>query len=203
MELWHYKDLNLTLAFTWYPETSPVGGWGTTKFPLVDTKEGTVPGMSAAVFRVSAWMDFFRSYIQENHAWSVPKIPNAVIFNFGLHFVTQIDPLMYEILLRNMLLQLRSEFPKSDTKLIWRNTAYTHFDAERLPKDWGCRCYGRVEVLNDVAGSLVSALNISTLDFAAISATRADAAPDNRHYSVGNVRATYNNILLEYLDEHL
>ena len=60
-----------------------------------------------------------------------------------------------------------------------------------------------MEVLNEVAASLISALNITILDFAEISATRADAAPDNRHYSKSNVKATYNNILLRYLDNHL
>lgn len=202
MELWHYGDLNLTLAYSWYPESYPVGGRASTNFPLVDQEEGSVHEVTIAHFHVSTWMSFLRSYIKEQ-SFSVSNNPDAVIFNFGLHFVTQIDPPIYEILLRNMLLNLRSEFPETETKLIWRSTAYTHFDTEKLANGWNCRCYGRVEVLNEVAAGLISSLNVTVLDFAEISAARADAAPDNRHYSKGNVRATYNNILLRYLDNHL
>ena len=200
MELWYYTDLNVTLAYTWYPENYPVGGGWTTNFPLVDSEKGSVPAISVAHFHVAEWISFLRNYMSKQPFLPAHFYPDAVIFNFGLHFASQLDPPIYEILLRNMLLRLRSEFPRSETKLIWRSTAYTHFDSTDLPEGWKCRCPGRIEVLNDVAAGLVSALDIPTVDFTEISATRADAAPDNRHYTLSNVRATYNNILLNHLD---
>lgn len=94
MELWYYGDLNLTLAYTWYPEQYPVGGWDNTKFPLVDP-EGSAPGISTAKFRVSTWLSFLTSFMNANPLFSTSSLPDAVIFNFGLHFTQQIDPPIY------------------------------------------------------------------------------------------------------------
>lgn len=127
--------------------------------------------------------------------------PAAVIYNFGLHFATQLDPPLYYILLRHQFLTLMQEFP--GLPILWRSTGFTHFEEKHLPSKWNCRTPVRIQILNEISDKLVNALGLHTIDFQKLTAARPDATPDNRHYSLDNVRASYNSLLLTKLAEIL
>lgn len=203
MDIYYYSGLHLTLTFTWFPERYPVGGWQDTAYPLIDEDSNAIPKIRIAGFNVHVWVAYLRAHMQASKALSSFQYPNAVVFNFGLHFATQLDPLIYELVLRNIVLRLRASFPIEQTLLVWRSTGYTHVDIPALPTDWRCQTPERIEVMNEVASSVMNGLDVPIVDFAELSSTRSDAAPDNRHYSQGNVRATYNNVLLDFFDQRL
>lgn len=200
MELFYCADLNLTMTFTFYPDSAPVGGFKTSRFPLVNESTNAIDPARNVTFALPQYLSMFHMAMRRTPGVPHYSTPDAVVFNFGLHYISQFDSPMYGILLRHMLMVVQQEFPPP-VKLFWRTTAYTHFEKSKLAEKWGCRTPVRTEAMNDLAGHLVEAMGIETLDFRALSAARADATPDNRHFSLDNVRATYNNILLNRLHD--
>lgn len=201
MQLYYCPALNLTVTFVFYPDSFPVGGFKSTRFPLVDEATNSIHASANVTFKIHEWSTFLVQGMQRHPEIPQYSTPDAVIFNFGLHYATPLDPPLYEILLRHMFMRLREEFPNnSKTVLLWRSTAWTHFEKEKLVAKWNCRTPVRTQIMNEISNKLVIALGIESIDFEELTAARSDATPDNRHYSHGNVRATYNNLLLNKLN---
>jgi hypothetical protein len=212
MHLFHCPSLNVTISFTYFPDFYPVSGSGQTRFPLVDPPTKSIPSLTKISFDLPSWLKHLKVVMasSDNIIPSFTK-PDALVLNFGLHFAAQLDPPIYEMIVRHLLLVVRNEFPlllnrkqgaspdQSHGYLLWRTTALTHFEEDDLAGAWSCRSPERTQLENEIAAGVVEAAGLDIIDFAQLSATRADAAPDNRHYSKGNVKATYNNLLLHKL----
>jgi hypothetical protein len=208
MQLYYCPSLNLTLSFVFYPDSFPVGGFKNTRFPLISEEDNAIAASTNVTFKVPEWTTYLKSAMKRHPVIPSHSYPNAVIFNFGLHFATPLDPPLYTVLLRNMFMMLREQFPSdASTKLVWRSTAWTHFEKEKLALKWNCRTPVRTQIMNELSNKLVEALGDNGIDgivdFQEITAARADATPDNRHFSDGNVQATFNNLLLNKLDQIL
>jgi len=199
MQLFYCSRLNFTLSFTFFPDSFPVGGFKNTRYPLVNELTNSIDAAHNVTFALPHCVKMFHKAIRSTEGVPKFQFPDAVVFNFGLHYATPLDPPLYVVLLRHMLSVIRQEFPVQTT-LIWRSTAYTHFEKKALALKWNCRTPVRTELLNELSSKVVEALGIEVLDYQALTAARPDATPDNRHYSLGNVRATFNNILLNRLN---
>jgi len=207
MKLYHCPSLNVTLSFVFYPDSFPVGGFKNTRFPLVKEQDNAIAASSNVTFKVPEWTTYLTAAMKKHPDVPSHTSPDAVVFNFGLHFATPLDPPLYTVLLRHMLTMLREQFPsESPTKLLWRSTAWTHFEKEKLAQKWNCRTPVRSQIMNEISSKLVDAMGNAVdgiVDFQELTASRADATPDNRHFSDGNVRATFNNLLLNKLNDVL
>lgn len=200
MHLFYCPSLNATISFTYFPDFYPVSGSGQTRYPLIDSTTKSIPSLNKISFDLPTWLHHLRT-VMASTSNSIPPFvrPDALVLNFGLHFVAQMDPPIYEMIVRHMLMVLRTEFPSEGSKLFWRTTALTHFEEDDLAGAWSCRSPERTQLANEIVIKLAQSAGLDVMDFAQLSAPRADAAPDNRHYSRGNVKATYNNLLLHKL----
>jgi hypothetical protein len=206
MQLYYCPSLNLTFSFVFYPDSFPVGGYKNTRFPLISEEDNAIAASANVTFKVPEWTSYLKAAMKRHPGIPSHSYPDAVLFNFGLHFATPLDPPLYSVLLRHMLMMLREQFPSdSPTKLLWRSTAWTHFEEKKLALKWNCRTPVRTQIMNEISNTLVEALGRvdGVVDFQELTGARADATPDNRHFSDGNVRATFNNLLLNKLDEVL
>jgi hypothetical protein len=207
MQLYHCPSLNVTFSFVFYPDSFPVGGYKNTRFPLINEDDNSIAAASNVTFKVPEWTMYLKGAMKGHPEVPSHTSPDAVVFNFGLHFATPLDPPLYTALLRHMLMMLREQFPSNlATKLLWRSTAWTHFETEKLASKWNCRTPVRTQVMNEISNKLVDAMGSAVdgiVDFQELTAARADATPDNRHFSDGNVRATFNNLLLNTLNDVL
>ena len=201
MQLIHCHRLNVTLAFSFYPDYFPTGGSKETRFPLVDQDRNQIETLNNVSFGALDWSEHLKRAMASKRDMPSHDMPSVVVFNFGLHYATPLDPPLYSIFLRHQLMTLRTIF--DGIPLLWRSTGFTHFESETLPKKWNCRTPTRTLIINEVSDRLVRTLGLETVDFQALSAARPDAAPDNRHYSLGNVRGTYNSLLLRKLSNIL
>ena len=206
MQLYHCPSLNLTFSFVFYPDSFPVGGFKNTRFPLISEEENSIAAAANVTFKVPEWTTYLKAAMKRHPGIPSHTYPHAVVFNFGLHFATPLDPPLYTVLLRHMFMMLREQFPSdSPTKLLWRSTAWTHFEKEKLALKWNCRTPVRTQIMNELSNKLTESMGTvdGIVDFQELTAARADATPDNRHFSDGNVRATFNNLLLNKLNDVL
>ncbi|KAG7671696.1 hypothetical protein Ndes2526B_g07414 [Nannochloris sp. 'desiccata'] len=207
MQLYHCPSLNLTFSFVFYPDSFPVGGYKNTRFPLINEEDNSIAAASNVTFKVPEWTTYLKAAMKKHPGVPSHTFPDAVVFNFGLHFATPLDPPLYTVLLRHMLMMLREQFPSgSRTKFLWRSTAWTHFEKEKMALKWNCRTPIRTQIMNEISNKLVDAMGTGVdgiVDFQELTAARADATPDNRHFSDGNIRATFNNLLLNKLNDVL
>jgi hypothetical protein len=206
MQLYHCPSLNLTLSFVFYPDSFPVGGYKNTRFPLISEEDNAIAASANVTFKVPEWTTYLKAAMKRHPGVPSHTRPDAVLFNFGLHFATPLDPPLYTVLLRHMLMMLREQFPSdSPTKLLWRSTAWTHFEKEKLALKWNCRTPVRTQIMNELSNKIIESVGgiDGTVDFQELTGPRADATPDNRHFSDGNVRATFNNLFLNKLNQVL
>ena len=212
MQLYHCAVLNLTFSFVFYPDSFPVGGFKNTRFPLVNESTNSIAAAANVTFKVPDWNRYLRGAMQRHPSIPSHTHPDAIIFNFGLHYATPMDPPLYRVLMRHFFMRLREEFPFADatntesgestTKILWRSSAWTHFEQEQLAVKWNCRTPVRTLIMNEISDQVADAFGVdAVVDFQALTAARSDATPDNRHFSDGNVRATYANILLNTLHQ--
>ena len=230
--VYYPPPLDLIFAFVFYPDMFPVGGSKYTRFPLVNESVNAVEPIANVTFRVDEWNVYLQQAMMDEgirvdgKSIATPQVPDVVVFNFGLHFAAPLDPPLYSVLLRHMLMRLAAEFgsgsgngsdidsengkqtqktkeKKQNNKrveLVWRSTGWTHFEKKELAEKWNCRTPVRTEIMNEIADKLVSAAGIRySVDFQSLTSARHDAAPDNRHFSLGNVRQTYNIMLMNTL----
>ena len=131
--------------------------------------------------------------------------PTTILVNYGLHASahlpyndvsgtrTDVD---YMTMVKTLLTRLQRNLP---ARLLWRDTAYTHFPVANMSPKMGCRSSQRVDITNVLANRVVNDLGIKILGMANLTRARRWAAPDNRHYGDTDVNHAACMLLLDLL----
>ena len=205
LNFYYYRKWDIMFSCVTFPVTHPVLGTYQTMFPLIQEGVG-ISRISHVSMKWKPVKDMMIEALRGRKNLPHPDDgPDAVVFNFGLHFAGQLDPPLYEIILRHFLMSIIDDgYDGSGQKhLIWRSTGMTHFLDPVLSEHWMCRVPRRIDIMNERANILVRSLGIPILPFDELSATRPDAARDNRHYLQSNVRTTYNFLIVHLLNHIL
>mmetsp|Transcript_2906 Transcript_2906/g.5906 ORF Transcript_2906/g.5906 Transcript_2906/m.5906 type:complete len:565 (+) Transcript_2906:86-1780(+) len=198
MELYIFEKSSVSVSYTFFPDRYPVGGRNFKSIYNASLHPIKQINVEIVRPRVEQWIQFFGATIHENS--SVAKnFPDIFVYNFGLHYARNFDPFTYEVTLADQLAFLSSIV--GNKQFIWSSTAYTHFTEKELVKHFSCRTPSRIEVMNELAESIVRKTfsKVSFMPFEQISASRYDASPDNRHYTQ-TVTNEYSKILLRLIE---
>ena len=199
---YYYPEWDLLLTADTFPTNHPVGGQWQTRFPLI--KDGV--GISRMRHVSLKWQSLLATMVQALKTRNdLPHLtrPDLIVFNFGLHFTGQLDPPLYQILLRHYLMTLFDQSRQQKIPILWRTTGMTHFLEPDLHERWLCRVPKRIDMQNEISNRMTEVLGIPRIPFDELSACRPDATLDNRHYLASNVRTTYNYLLIHYLNQTL